>query len=372
MIAKVDVAVVGGGPAGTAAAICAAQAGLQVALFESAQDEVDRPGETLPPGAEPLFRRLGVDDTIGAAATIRHDGHWVQQGRSRRFQRFGSDRDGAWLGYQIRRNALRKALIDRAEQVGVLVRRTRVLQPLSQGQTIVGIETAAETVMSRLLIDASGGSHWLARARGDLIERVSPQLIAWYGWAQTPKASDFARPVFTTRAAEWSWIAQVDGGLCAWVRLNYAPQQRERPAPPRQLKGFKPLGRPRGADVTWRMVARQGGDGFLCVGDAAAVLDPSSAHGVLRALLSGMMAAHHAVRIIRLGISDRDEAATFERWSHAVFLRDARALHELRRPAVSIGRTARDLFLRTHPAVAALPFGTISDSGDGVLAAAMQ
>ena len=351
MMSKVDVAIVGGGPAGAAAAISAAQAGLHVVIFDGEPNEIDRPGETLPPGTEPLFRRLGVDQAINRAVAIRHDGHWVQRPGSRRFLPFGSDRNGTWLGYQIRRNVLRQILIGRAKEVSVVVRHTRALHPLSQGQTIIGIKTAAESVISRLVIDASGSSHWLARARGDLIECASPQLIAWYGWARSRKASDFVRPIFTTNAAEWSWIAQVDDGLCAWVRLNFGPARAGRLAPPRQLKGFKQLSRARGADVTWRIVARQGGEGFLYVGDAAAVLDPASSHGVVRALLTGMAAAQHAVRVIRLRHSDRAGAAAFERWTRAMFFRDARALHALRQPAVSIGRTPYDLSLRINPVV---------------------
>src|SRR5262249_54963459 len=177
------------------------------------------------------------------------------------------------------------------------------------------------------------------------------QLIAWYGWAQSRKASDFARPIFTTSAAEWSWIAQVDDGLCAWVRLNFGPARAGRLAPPRQLKDFKQLARARGAEVTWRIVGRQGGEGFLYVGDAAAVLDPASSHGVVRALLTGMAAAQHTVRVIRLRHSDRAGAAAFERWTRAMFFRDARALHALRQPAVPIGRTPYDLTLRIDPAV---------------------
>jgi flavin-dependent dehydrogenase len=347
---KFDISIVGGGPAGAAAAISAAQAGLYVVLFIGEPKETHQPGETLPPGAELLFRRLGVDHAINEAAAIRHDGHWVQRPRSLRFVRFGRDRNGTWLGYQIRRNALQQILINRAKEVGVLVRQTRALHPLSRGQAILGIEAANEVVMSRFVIDASGSSHWLARARGDLIKRASPQLIAWYGWARSRKASDFVRPVFTTNVAEWSWIAQVDEGLCAWVRVNFGLERAERLRPPSQLVSFKQLTRERGADVTWRIVARRGGDGFLYVGDAGAVLDPSSSHGVVRALLTGIVAAQHAVRVIRLGECDRAEAAKFERWTRAMFLRDAQALHHLRQSAVSVGHAPFDLSLRVHPA----------------------
>ena len=48
-----DVVVVGGGPAGSSAAISCAEAGLRVALLERERFPRDLPGETLPPGVEP-------------------------------------------------------------------------------------------------------------------------------------------------------------------------------------------------------------------------------------------------------------------------------------------------------------------------------
>src|SRR5689334_10149653 len=57
---RCDVAVAGGGPAGTAASIYLAKAGLDAVLVEASNYERDRVGETLPPLATPLLRRLGL------------------------------------------------------------------------------------------------------------------------------------------------------------------------------------------------------------------------------------------------------------------------------------------------------------------------
>jgi len=62
-----------------------------------------------------------------------------------------------------------------------------------------------------------------------------------------------------------------------------------------------------------------------------------------------MVAAQHAVRVIRLGQSDRAEAATFERWTRAAFFRDVRALHNLLQPGTSLGRSPFQPFLRIRP-----------------------
>src|SRR5262249_51602234 len=62
-----DVAVIGGGPGGSAAAITCAARGWRVHLFEratfaGADFAGDRPGETLHPGVEPVLAQLGVAD----------------------------------------------------------------------------------------------------------------------------------------------------------------------------------------------------------------------------------------------------------------------------------------------------------------------
>ena len=54
-----DVVVVGGGPAGAAAAIASAMRGLRVALCERSRPGRDRPGDTLHPGIE-MARGWGI------------------------------------------------------------------------------------------------------------------------------------------------------------------------------------------------------------------------------------------------------------------------------------------------------------------------
>src|SRR3954466_13939436 len=93
----VDVAIVGGGPAGSASALWCARHGLRVALLEREVVLRHRPGETLPPGVEPIFVQLGVAEAIVAEAGFtRHPGTWVTWSGPRRFDPFGRDHDGAW------------------------------------------------------------------------------------------------------------------------------------------------------------------------------------------------------------------------------------------------------------------------------------
>jgi flavin-dependent dehydrogenase len=330
-----DIVVVGGGPAGAAAAICAATAGLRTILLDGDCGVDEQPGETLHPGVERLFRELGIENAVKAAAKIRHEGHWSETAQQRRFLRFGGDRNGSWRGFQIRRSDLRQILLNRADQAGVSIRRERAARPISESTKICGVETRKAAIGCRILIDASGGVHWSARAARERVAVASSPLVAWYGWARSPFAARFAAPLFAINGAGWTWIAQVDCDMCAWVRLGFSKTEVERLGPPPQLAEFEIIGRERGADVTWRTAVTHAGEGLFRVGDAGAVLDPSASHGVLRAIMTGMVAARYSFQILKLGQDALVKAASYDQWIKQLLNRDASVLRKLYRTYAS-------------------------------------
>jgi flavin-dependent dehydrogenase len=289
-----DVLVLGGGPAGCAAAIHCAQRGLKVTLLEAKAFPRHRPGETLHPGVEPVLRQLGVLERVLAENFLRHEGNWIEWGaQPLRFEAFGRDADGSWRGFQAWRETFDALLLERAREIGV-----KILQPCSAREVIQengrvkGVETSAGPRTAAWTIDAAGGNHWLARQLGLSVKKFSPRLTARYGYARGSCPARDDAPLISADATGWTWTARVQPELYQWTRLDFVRTSRPANWLPAELEGLDNEGAPRAADVTWRKIDSVAGPGFFLVGDAAAVLDPAASHGVLKALMSGMMAAH--------------------------------------------------------------------------------
>jgi flavin-dependent dehydrogenase len=142
----IDVAVIGGGPAGLATAIGARLAGLSVIVLDRRQPPVDKAcGEGLMPDAAACLAELGVRLPPGESHPIRGiryvDGEVVADGTF----------PGA-PGLGVRRLALHRALVARAAEVGVELRWGVPVRGLSSS----GVETEAGTVAARSVVGADG------------------------------------------------------------------------------------------------------------------------------------------------------------------------------------------------------------------------
>lgn len=316
-----DIAIVGAGPAGCAAAISAAQANLRTVLIEGSIFPRFRPGESLHPAIQPLMAQLGCEEEFLAADFPRFAGIHVRWRSEPRFQEFGRDEDGRWLGFQAWRATFDQILLNRARQLGVeIVQPSRALRPLLSEHRIVGIETSVGTIASKFVIDAAGGRHWLSRALGNPIHEYSPRLVARYGYGETsPHSGEL--PAIIADESGWTWHAEVGPRRFNWIRLNLRGEFND----PDPGNGSSQ----RGADVTWRIVTRPAGPGYFTAGDAAAVLDPASSHGVLRAIMSGIMAADVIRQASQCPQTQLELAQSYCKWWKSWFVHDVYSLHKL-------------------------------------------
>jgi flavin-dependent dehydrogenase len=312
---RTDVLIVGAGPAGCAAAIVCRQAGLSVAVVDARRRSNDRPGETLHPGIEVLFDRLGVGDAVRASDFIRHAGVEVRWDKPLGFVPYGEDAAGPWRGFQAWRSELDAILRDRVSRLGGQIHLgCRTIRPVARAGRVTGVETSEGLFAADWVIDAAGSRHWLARHLALPIQWFSPQLFATYGYL---RRTEHHPPRLEADADGWTWEAEVREGLYQWTRLLFDETGAPLAVPAGQ-------GKMRTADVGWRWVPDAAGPGYFAVGDAAVTLDPTSSHGVLRAVMCGMMAGH------LLATTSANEGVTrYRSWLRTWVEQDVRALQEL-------------------------------------------
>ncbi len=311
MTRRSDLLIVGGGPAGLAAAIVARSEGAAVRILIPEEYPRDRPGETLHPGIEPLLDRLGVGDAIRAGAYKRFPGIRVATLAGERFERYGETNGVPWLGFQIPGRSFDNALRARAEALGVEIHAGREARTVElDGKRVAAID--GYTV--RFVLDCAGGRHWLGRRLGIGIDRLSTPLVAHYGYVEMDTRGEDIRPLFAFDETGWLWTARISDTLMHWTRLNLIGDLPEREWVPEQWANHTGATRPRRANVTWRRCQRVAGDGYFICGDAASVVDPASSHGVLNAIMSGMLAGQYAAQASRDPRLSETARRAYEAW----------------------------------------------------------
>jgi flavin-dependent dehydrogenase len=325
-----DVIVIGGGPGGSAAAIACAKANLRVLLLEKYPFPRHRPGETLHPGIEPLLKQLGVLEAVLSAGFLRHLGNWVKWERDLQFTPFGEDENGVWQGFQAWRADFDLLLLDRAKAIGVdVIQPCHAIRPIVREDRVTGVETSQGIFEASVVIDAAGSHHWLAKQLRLSIKTYSAPLIARYGYVrgQCPIRDD--APAIIADDRGWTWMAKIRPDLYQWTRLTFKPERIDRDWVPEEFSYLQAVNKSRAADVTWRSIDRPAGLGYFTIGDAATVLDPSSSHGVLKAMMSGMMAGHSIAQIIDRTQPEYVVTQLYCEWTHNWFQHDLTRLIQL-------------------------------------------
>lgn len=341
---RVDVLVVGAGPAGLAAALSARALGLEVAVVDRAAAPFDKVGETVPPGVWALLRALGVGDAVERAGFAQVGGIHVRLGEATRLEPFDR-RQG--LGLQLERARFEALLEAAARAGGVEVRRGVALRAVHRtGERVVGARLDArehtEDIEVGVLVDASGPARVLARRLELRVER-GPGTVGLTRYVPSPAARARDETVYEALDDGWLWSVQRADGLrnvtvgvdrdalraardpaavhaAAWARARVMPRDtREGAAGPLVVHD---------ATATW--VERHAGPGWLLVGDAASTVDPLTAHGVVKALAGGLRAGALARALLGdattaadaeafVAWSDREERARYAATTRALF-----------------------------------------------------
>jgi flavin-dependent dehydrogenase len=307
---RFDVGVIGGGPAGSAAALTLARRGLTVVLFERSAYETRRVGETVPPEIRQPLSRLGVWDAF------ERDGHLRISGIT---SLWGSDRPAETdfifsphgNGWTLDRRRFDGSLADAAQAAGVrLLCSTRVVGcernltgtwRIESKKDCKSIVIQADFLLNatgrfgsvtglkspRIFVDRLVGAVSYHSLYADVISAPCRPLVeacehGWWYSARLPNCEVIF--AFMTDADSFAGRGEARNSL--WKqRLSTAPHTRNR------VMQCGPHSEIRVLSAATSCAHAIGGQRWLNIGDAAVSMDPLSGHGIFDALNAGIAAA---------------------------------------------------------------------------------
>lgn len=335
---SVDVAVIGGGPAGSMLATLAAEAGFEAMLFESERFPRFQIGESLLPVANLALQRVGIDlDSEGFQQKAGAEFHDERDDRCKVYPFREGLAETPFATHQVDRASFDSLLLDRAKSSGVCALVGERATGISTTEEHVAVESkhadgSVRTIRARYLVDASGRRCVVARTRHTLklIKRFGRSAVYHHASSLPSHEADELQASgnirILVRDDGWIWIIPLGGGRVSVGFVSAAHRGSD------ELLGClrdSPMLRSilHGAHVHESRVAsgfsqvntEPFGRRWACIGDASIFLDPVFSSGVSLALIQASELADHLCESLRQGReSDPDLAAPVaSRMKHA-------------------------------------------------------
>jgi flavin-dependent dehydrogenase len=329
-----DIAIVGGGPAGSTAGTLLAQKGWNVAIFEKEEFPRFKIGESLLPGSLCTFERMGVKEKIDRADVIVKYGGKIISAcgtRSNRFLFSNVFRCQYPTAYQVERSMFDQLLLDHAAESGCRVSKGTRVTDLAFDADGVTIQAGASRFRARYLIDCSGrhsliGSRFKLRRNYPYLRKFS--LYAHFEGVDREEGIDGTLTKMIRCQDRWIWMIPITAkktsiGIVldaeAFKRMNLKPEiayhqiLQENPEVIGQMSRAQRITDVQAAgDFSFRN-KRFTGDRWVLAGDAAGFIDPVWSSGVFIAVLSGEKAADMLDRTLRDPNRRAAEFARYER-----------------------------------------------------------
>jgi flavin-dependent dehydrogenase len=351
-----DAVVIGGGPAGSAAAITLGNSGHRVLLLEKHDTPGFKIGEMLPPAAGVILRDLGVwQDFVSSGEHLPCYGNLSAWG-SDILQETDFIFDPHGHGWHLDRPLFDRFLRERAREAGAgLLNISNILKMEFEDSLgwHVQIKTATgekEHIRCRWLIDASGRQRIVTRSL-NIPYKVIDELVGYYMlFEQSETFSEIDNDSRTlVEACPNGWwytsllpqkkrlvVFMTDKDLSPFNnRANKADRFISLIFESSHVKGligkyfYRSEGGVRSIAAHSARSRKFCGDRWLAVGDAAFSCDPLSSQGILTALFTGMKAGEYTGNILRGKSNAGDVFEDRLESVYAAYLQNLKSFYEL-------------------------------------------
>jgi len=318
-----DVAIIGGGPAGSTAAALLGRAGRRVVVFERDKFPRFHIGESLLPFSMKAFTRLGLHEKFKAAGFMEKFGGEMYGACGKEGVKFYFEdgfRSQTDRSYQVTRAEFDKVLLDHAAENGAEVREETGVEKVDFSPNEVLLHVRGKTsgpaeVRAKYLIDASGRNSIVSamfklKKTYQHLQKVS--IFAHYDGLVREQGRDGTLTRMVRAIDRWFWVIPLtENRTSIGVVLDAATYKNAKLSPEEffeQVIAEQPLLTRRmaaaervtpvsvEADFSYR-TSRIAGDRWMLAGDSAGFIDPVFSSGVFLAVLAGEQAADalHAV-----------------------------------------------------------------------------
>jgi flavin-dependent dehydrogenase len=352
-----DVAIIGGGPAGstTAALIRKYAPEVSVLVLEKAKFPRDHVGESQLPAISAILDEMGCWEEIENSGFPLKVGATYRWGKSSELWDFNFaspqevevlQRPSPYEGvrrltaFQVDRAIYDDVLLRHAEKLGATVREeTRVVEVLRDGDEVTGLRLQNEEVVTaRYYVDATGHVGTLRRAMGvETDERTTLQNVAfWDYWENAEWAVEIGvgatRVQVMSQAAGWLWFIPLGATRTSigyvvpaehYQSLGKTPADvyheaiKNDPRISALVKNATPRGEVE-ATKDWSFTAERGhGENWFLVGESIGFADPILAAGLTLAHTGARELAYTLVELLTNSPEHDDVAWLMEAYSSA-------------------------------------------------------